>query len=239
MSQYRAYFVPGAIDPLGQDKQTAPGVQDHWFNWDPIISTSDFVSHYLLGNGEHLTIPASDIAELLNDSNIREDVNLDSVLSGMTSQQGLSCNGKKTVHGVSGRFKLSARSYGGIVGNTLTSITTDKFHSYGNTTIWVTYSGLVSIYCACTPKQIRSMTFKGAVNYTVEDRFANPTDIGGAFNEDETTDPLGTPYGFSGIYSNRNVDVRAEYKCGSPPDIGDGEKDDRDDGRGCDGGDSR
>ena len=69
---------------------------------------------------------------------------------------------------------------------------TDDFHVYGNTNIYVNYSGTISITCGCDPAQITSMTFDGTINYQVQDWFRNPTDKKGPFYVGPDADPYGT-----------------------------------------------
>ncbi len=222
---YTAYFVPKGTDPWGL-QQLAPGVPNNLINWDPAVETQDFLWHYEFGGGKHLNIPSSDIVGLLNDADVMEELDFDSVMSEMLKDSGLSCAGQHS-RATSGSIKIPASTYGGEVGNTFLSIATDDFHVYGNTVIRVSYSGTTFITCGCQPEQVTAFTFKGTINYIVSDRFANPADIGGPYNEGLETDPYGTPYGFSGYYKTRPITVTIKFPCGSPPGTGCGTNEDR------------
>ena len=204
----------GKVDPSGR-QENAPGIPSVW-GFAPQISTAVFLWHYRAGRGGHLTIPSEDVKQLLNDNYIKRTVNSDSVLNGIARDTEdryhltPSC-GKASRVFASGAFDIRASTYGGDAGNTIWSIATDDFHAYGNTTVKVVYTGTVSIDQCCPAAAV---SFTGAINYIVSDRFANPLDTKGPFYEGPETDTLGSPYGFSGNYYVQHVSSTTTLPCG-------------------------
>ena len=198
MSQYRAYFVPGIVDPFGlQIPGVNPVPRGPSPGRNPEQNVISLGGHYIGGEGRPVFINGtgllSDFVAASQDSinNLKQSIEASGKHLDADCYSSYSFSGK-----IVGTVKLDL----GSGAKDWTDALWDRLKVLNESSVTMDYrcqTNLVCEECACGEQAPTSGRTTCNLRFYLHDRFANPHDIGTRFGEGDREGPHGKDYEFT------------------------------------------